>query len=281
MVAEPAAAVVTPPPVTPCSTPSAVCAVAIGHSHLLGSHWAQNFRILHGEQLTVHIHPIVLGDEDHPNVVEEGGRYVLSPRVAQRLQGELATLREPPPFIVAFIGGTEYFTIGHAEHPQRFDFVLPERPDLDVRSGVQIIPPSMIRITLERMMHHALKLMSALRAATSIPIIFVQSPPPIPSQEHILANPGPFREVIEQHGVMPATLRMKLWLLQSSIFRQRSEELGCRYLEPPAGGTDDAGFLYEPKWHHDSVHATLWYGELILQQIDLLYRQSLVTEVTS
>jgi len=243
--------------------------------------YAQQARIDLGQQLTTHLHWVLLQDKElKPNVISEGHGTALNPALRRRLDKEIASLPEVPQFLCASISGNEYFYVGHTEHPRPFDFSLPERPDLQVRSGVEIIAPSLMRKTLERFMANALSTMSALRDAIHIPIIFIQSPPPISSADHIRNNPGPFREAIQEHGVAPASLRMKLWLLQSAIYRQRCDELGCRYLEVPEEGVDSCGFLQETGAWPDSVHANVWYGEFVLRKIELAFRESPKVEVT-
>ncbi len=264
-----------------CPAHSLGCTVGLGHSHLDKLVYAQQARLDLGQQLTAHLHWIRLQDEAfNPNVISKGNGMVLNPALRGRLDTEIASLPEVPPFLCASISGNEYLYVGHTEHPRPFDFSLPERPDLPVRSGVEIIAPSLMRKTLERFMANALSIMSALHDAIDIPIVFIQSPPPISSADHIRNNPGPFREAIQEHGVAPASLRMKLWLLQSTIYRQRCEELGCRYLEVPEEAVDSCGFLQETGAWPDSVHANTWYGELVIRKIELAFRESQKAEVT-
>ena len=271
----------TATPEVTCTVPSQGCIIGIGHSHVMSWVYAQQARVESGRPIATHLHWILLQDEEfQPNVVSSGGRMVLNAAVRRRLDKELASLRETPPFLCTSISGNEYFYVGLTEHPRPFDFSLPGRPDLEVRSGVQIIAPSLMQKTLERSIEHSLSIMSALRAATDLPIVFVQSPPPMPSNDFIREHPGPFREAIEENGVAPASLRMKFWLLQSAIYRQRSDELGFRYLGIPEETVDAAGFLQEVGSWPDSVHANPWYGEFVLRQIESLFRRQQAAEVT-
>lgn len=263
-----------------CAVTAQSCAVGIGHSHLMAFVYAQQGRIEQEQPLKTHLHWILLQDDEfNPNLVTKGGRTALNPALQKRLDAELASLPQAPPFLYASISGNEYLYVGHTEHPRPFDFCLPERPELQVRSGVEIIPPSLMRKTLERSMENALAIMGALREATDLPIVFIQSPPPVFSNDHIREHPGPFKEAIDENGVTPPGLRMKLWLLQSSIYRQRCEELGCRFMEVPGEVIDGSGFLREPGSWPDSVHANPWYGEIVLQKIESEFQQSREVEV--
>jgi len=261
--------------------PCAKCTVVIGHSHIMALFYVQQDQIDAWQAPTIHLHWILLQDREfQPNIVTEGNRTVLSPAVRRRLDKEIASLREVPPFLCASIGGNEYQFIGHVEHPRPFDFSLPERPDLAVRCGVEIIAPSLMRKTLERSMAHSLSVMSALREATSLPIVFLQPPPPVASADYIRANAGPFQEAIQQNGVASASVRMKLWLLQSSIYRQRCDDLGCRYLEVPREVVDSSGFLQESASWPDSVHGNRVYGASVIRWIDQEFQKSREAEVT-
>jgi hypothetical protein len=243
--------------------------------------YAQQAQLGAWETPTTHLHWIQLQDQEfQPNVVTEGNRTVLSPAVRRRLDQELASLRATPPFLIASISGNEYQFIGHVEHPRRFDFALPGRPDLPVRSGVEIIAPSLMRKTFERWMEQPLSVMGALREATSLPIVFLQSPPPLASTDYIRANAGPFQAAIQENGVAPASLRMKLWLLQSSIYRQRAEDLDCRYLEVASEVVDGSGFLLESASWPDSVHGNRAFGASVIQWIDREFQKSREVEVT-
>ncbi len=263
-----------------CAVAAQSCALAIGHSHLMAFVYAQQARIEQGQQLKTHLHWILLQDEEfNPNLITKGARTVLNPALRKRMDAELASLPEAPPFLYASISGNEYLYVGHTEHPRPFDFCLPERPDLHVRSGAEIIPPSLMRTTLERSMENALAIMGALREATDLPIVFIQSPPPVFSNDRIREHPGPFKEAIDENGLTPSSLRMKLWLLQSSIYRRRCEELGCRYMEVPDEVVDGSGFLQEPGSWPDSVHANPWYGEVVLKKIESDIQQARDVEV--
>ena len=267
--------------VAKCAVASQNCTVGIGHSHIMSLFYSQQDQLDAWQTPTTHLHWILLQNQEfQPNVVSEGNRTVLSPALRRRLDKELASLREVPPFLIASISGNEYQFIGHVEHPRHFDFALPERPDLPVRCGVEIIAPSLMRKTFERSMEHPLSVMNALREATSLPIVFLQSPPPVASADYIRANAGPFQQAIQENGVAPASLRMKLWLLQSSIFRQRCEELGCRYLEVASEVVDGAGFLLESASWPDSVHGNRSYGASVIQWIDREFQKAHEVEVT-
>ena len=254
--------------------------MVFGHSHLDPFIYAQQARIDRGDPIGTHLHCIQMQSERfRPNITTIDGRTVLHPELRQRIETDIAGLPRVPPFVCATVSGNEYFFVGHTEHPRPFDFVLPDRPELPVRTGVEIIPPSLMRATLERSTANALAIMSALSETIDLPVVFIQSPPPVQSDEHIRNNPGPFKEAIDETGVAPASLRMKLWLLQSLIYRRKCDELGWRFLDVPQEVLDSEGFLQQCAAWPDSVHGNVWYADIFLRRIDTAYREALIPEV--
>jgi hypothetical protein len=259
-----------------------MCSIGLGHSHLVALNLAQQSRMEAGGTVAMHVHWIQLLDEDYqPNVVEQDGKIVLHPALQHKIEAEIAALPEVPPFICVAISGNEYHYVGLTEHPRRFDFVLPERPDLRVRQGVEVIPPSLVRRTLERSMQCAFWIMRGLRDLIDIQVLFIQSPPPVADAEYLRANPGPFAEAVLEYGILPASMRMKFWLLQSSLYRQWCEDLGFRYISAPPDAVDPSGFLMQNGWWTDPVHANRWYGELVLRQIDSAIHNARTREVSA
>lgn len=205
----------------------------------------------------------LLAPENQPAMLPDG---TLNPVLRDRVDAAHAV--DPAQPLFACISGNEYHYVGLVDHPRPFDVLLPERPDLPLRPGVDIIPAGLLRQVLEGQMEGGLQLLAAVRAAFAGPILVVQSPPPVPDNEYIRAHPISFAEQIALHGVAPATLRMKLWLLQSDIYRQACAAAGLAFLPVPAEACDPQGFLLPVGWRDDPVHANPWYGRLVLDQID-------------
>ena len=241
--------------------------IGIGHSHLQALQDAYASR----ETADMAARPVacfvqMLSPEYSPTLLPDGR---LNPALRARVNAALQE-DEAPSLLFDCISGNEYHFIGLVNHPRPFDFVLPSRPDLPLQRNAEIISAALMRQSLLAQMTPALSMMKALRAALDVPIWHVQSPPPLPSDDHIRRHPTHFAEQIAEHGVAPASFRMKLWLLQSEIYRAQCDELGIGFVPVPEAACNADGFLLEAGWVPDPTHASIWYGTLVMQQIDAL-----------
>ncbi len=248
----------TPSPGATPATPRQF--VGVGHSHLVALTEAEAARLaLPGAAPSQITFVQMLAPEYTPTVLEDGA---LNPALQQAIAG--------PVTLFGCISGNEYHYLGLVDHPRPFDFVLPDRPDLPIRQDAEIIPAGLMRETMRSQVVGGVGVLRALAAASDRRAWIVQSPPPVPDDDYIRAHPIQFAEQVAQHGVAPASVRMKLWLLQSEVYRAACEELGLRYLDVPKAACDAAGFLLQPGWRQDPAHANSWYGQHVLQQIEAL-----------
>ncbi len=240
--------------------------VGVGHSHLqaMQDACAQRERAEPSAYRSARFLQM-LAPEYNPTIGPDGS---LNP--ALRAAIETALLDETPPLLFDCVSGNEYHFIGLVNHPRPYDFVLPSRPDLPIQPNTEIIPAALARRVLATQAGHAMACLKALRAAVQVPIWHVQSPPPVPSDEHIRQHPTSFAEQVAKRGVANAAFRMKLWLLQSEIYRDQCNDLGIGYVPTPASVCDAEGFLLERGWLPDPAHANMWYGGGVVQQLDAL-----------
>lgn len=239
--------------------------VGIGHSHLQAMIEASQLR----QQADPASAPVarfvqMLAPDLNPTLMPDG-RF--NPALLAAIAAATGAGEDPDPLIFDCVSGNEYHFIGLVEHPRPFDFVLPGRPDLPLRDGVEIIPADLMRQAMDTQLGHAVAMLTALRAAVPGPVWHVQSPPPLPDNDYIRAHPTHFAEQVAQHGVSPPSLRMKLWLLQSDLYRAHCEALGIGFLPVPPAALDADGFLDRRGWLPDPAHASNWYGELVVQQL--------------
>lgn len=236
-----------------------LCEVLVfGRSHLRAVRLAWNARTEAGRTEGLELRFIQLLSRDwQPSVVE--GRY------NEKILAELA--RPNLRLIVSVVGGNEHNVLGLVNHPTRFDFVLPEAPDLPLQEGAAILPSLLVRKSLERRIAPTVRLIRLLRRSTRLPIVQLDSPPPIPSAEHIARYPIGFEELVPELGVAPALLRYKLWRLRSEIAREACESMGIRVVPVPKPMQDPHGMLVRDAWADDATHANAFYGERLCRQI--------------
>lgn len=172
-----------------------------------------------------------------------------------------------PRLIVSVIAGNAHTVLSLIEHPQPFDFVLDEAPDLPLDTTRDILTCALVRNLLAGQMRMGERVMRALQGIARVPVVHLESPPPIPSEAHIRQHPEAFAEALASGRVTPAVIRHKLWRLHSALVRQLCAELGFALLPVPAAALDEQGFLRSEAWNNDPAHANAWYGELVLQQL--------------
>ena len=194
-------------------------------------------------------------------LVRSAGPPTLNRRLAEDVT---APSRE---LIVSLIGGNKHNILGLLNHPRPFDFVLPEEPELPFTPGAECVPADLVADSLAKRAVNELDLLGALRRATKVPIIHMESPPPNPNVEHIRRHPGVFRDRIDALGVAPAHLRYKLWRVHSSVVRRACAEIGIVFVPAPKEAQDAHSMMLEAAWADDPTHGSAWYGAFVLQQI--------------
>jgi hypothetical protein len=194
-------------------------------------------------------------------------RTGLSVESLKSLDREALAKREDPVF--SFIGGMYHTKLGLYRHPQPFDFVLPEAPDLPLEADAELIPSEAMRKVVQQAVRRHLHLLRKIAAIAGGPVYHFESPPP-PAESWLTAKR--IEKAIMQKKLGPLAgrfLRYKLWRLHSEIVRERAEEIGTRFVGHPQAAIDDEGFL-RPEFCRNPTHANERYGALILEQMKAL-----------
>lgn len=230
--------------------------LVIGHSHIAALHdgYAQDPGVCGGDEVAF---VPVNGPAFSPPLVDG----VLHPAIATMFAARRLVA------VVTVLGGNMHNVIGLARDPVPFDTMLPERPTLPLPPDATLLPFGLIRRVLERRSQDLSHLMEAMRAATSLPMFQIESPPPIPSEAHLRAYPKGFAEVFAQHGIAPAPLRFKLWRANSAIMADLCTQHGITFLPVPPEMQDAEGMLAKEAWQADPTHGNHVYGAAVLRQI--------------
>ena len=176
-------------------------------------------------------------------------------------------LRAQADLHVSLIGGNDHSIIVMLNHPQRFEVVLPEAPDLPVDPGAEILPAGLVLAELERRITPHVKTLAAYRALVPGRLVHIESPPPVPSEAHIRKHPGVFHAKIDESGVSPAMLRYKFWRLHSRLYREACARLGVEFLAAPEEMRDEAGMMIEAAWNPDPTHGNALYGGAVIAKL--------------
>ncbi|HEV7279892.1 MAG TPA: hypothetical protein VGN57_06720 [Pirellulaceae bacterium] len=232
--------------------------VVIGNSHQFVLRLAYETRDRCGRAEGLELWFIPFHTETYKPILVEGE---FQPAIREELQTDALGL------VVSTLGGNHHNLLGLVNHPVKFDFILPEAPDLPLQEDVNILPVELVKRALRERAEESLAFMPLLQRSTSAPLYHFESPPPVPSEDHIRENPDAFAELISQHGVAPASLRYKLWRLHSSIFREACDRSGFKFLPAPKAMQDERGMLVPQAWHEDPTHANQVYGERMYRQL--------------
>jgi len=134
-------------------------------------------------------------------------------------------------------------------------------------SDLHLLPYGMIKSLLKRKTRFIPIYFRGIQCKTSIPIVHIESPPPIPCQEHIRQYAGHFKERINQLGITPAIIRYKLWCLHSLVIRSACQSLDVSFLPVPKEIQDENGMMVQEAWGLDATHANSWYGDKVIHQL--------------
>ena len=257
--------------------PTSCGALAIGHSHLKAVQQAYRLRksAATGIPSMQMLFLQLLNEEFLPAfIANDAGIRINQILEAAILEGISNLPLEKATILL--LSGNEYHFFGMLNQPRRFDFFLPERPDLPSLPGAEVIPTALIEEKVSRQVRRATQMAPLIKAlvGSDVPVYAIESPPPIPDNDYILSGKSVFTDDMEKFGVSPPSLRYKLWVIQSRLFEQYLNDAGVIYLRRPAAAMDEAGFLLPQGWQPDGVHGSEWFGELILQQIDGLFMVS-------
>ncbi|MBV9914484.1 MAG: hypothetical protein JOZ93_18035 [Sinobacteraceae bacterium] len=171
-----------------------------------------------------------------------------------------------PDVTIAAIAGNEHSVLGLTNHPQPFDFVLPQEPELPLARDAEILPSGIVAAWMrQRLAERSFPLMRLIRAQLRGPIWALEPPPPQPDEEHIRSYAEPvFQDLISRRGIAPRTFRYKLWRLQSLLLKEFYAASGIGFIPVPDGCQDENGMLAKDYWGKDATHANASFGRLIL-----------------
>ena len=193
------------------------------------------------------------------------GRPVLYDEKSPRLNPALSVMLDD--FVVSTVGGSAHDMVGLAQHPRRFDLVLPERPDLPLDDRAEILPAGAVKSAIRANMEDEQLDLIRLLARPGRRVVHVESPPPSPPGPRLDAEIGQMPYAAQsQLGSSSAWLRFKLWRLHSEIVRSACEEVGIEFLAHPKAALVDHCYL-NPKFYERPCHANAGFGALVMQQL--------------
>ena len=254
--------------------------LAVGHSHLaaLRRGYRRSYERSATPPFTFSFMRL-LDDAFKPDITEEGGVRKLNQLIPQTF--EALVKRDNPDVIVSCITGNEYNFVALLNHPRRFDFYLPGRPDLPTDESAEILPVNLVEDLMRYRLRRLSLYLSALAPLGGGRLIYMPPPPPISDNAYVASNPSHFGEYARKFGVSPKFFRMKMWLLTCGVLRKLCEETGVIFHPVPKSVEDAEGFLAETFWNEDPSHGNFKYGKIILDDIAGTNFRRLVVESPS
>jgi hypothetical protein len=135
---------------------------------------------------------------------------------------------------------------------------------------------------LKSFMAESLQTMQTFRAATHLPVMQLEPPPPLPNHR-VLAYPREFvRATLLRKNIAPELIRHKLWRLESEIYCRFCDQFGIGSLRAQTSMIDKNGMLAEAGWGSDATHASPRYGlEAVKDAINFYRAQMKEAQVQS
>ncbi len=250
---------------------------AFGHSHIValakGAYALETKQARAGQRQTAGGFHYLYDAAYVPEVQTGADGPVLHPAIVQ-------TLDAGPGVVILSVGGNEHNVLSIAQASPQFDFILGSAPDLPLDRHAEIIPESVLRETLRDWMGVKIDTMRAIRKATTVPVIQVEPPPPLP-REQVLAYPKEFFQKTLLRKVSPDLLRYKMWRLQTELYREICADLGIEYVVTLPDFIGPDGMLVRSAWAADATHANELFGERMMSHVFALARQRLAERVAS
>lgn len=192
----------------------------------------------------------------------EDGNIKINPYLPNVLD-EVQPLKDQAKLFISIMG-QEHNNLSLRAYPIPADFELPSRNDLPLIEGRQIVPLDSVAKILEIETAPAKAIFFAIRALLpKARIINIVPPPPA----NTLAVAEIFKVPIEI--VPPPSIRLKHYLIYTSIVRQITDQLNIESLPPPVEAIGDDELML-PEFSKDTHHGNVRYGEAVLRQINAL-----------
>jgi len=182
----------------------------------------------------------------------------------------LSTLEEKD-MVVSMIGGNQHQVFSLVQHPVPFRmFTKGEIVRLNDLPAVTIPYNQIWEYFESGLSSRDGSRIKQLKAAVKCKIFHLVPPPPKEDSVHVLKrheakfiNAG-----IQEKGVSPAPLRLKIWQLQVDVLEKLTAEWGVTLLPNPTGTRCEKGYLDQEYYANDATHANMKYGELVLSQLE-------------
>jgi len=243
--------------------------LGIGHSHLyqiqVGYNENKQF-FIQGDQP---IEFISFLDEKYKNRAlhfdPDKAEFIFHDSIVKYIQENKDNIK----FIFSIFGGNSHNILGLVQLPEKFDFILPEMPSLELQDEAKILPYSLIEELMKTQggFPETIGCLKFLRKIYTGKIIQLESPPPIEDNSYLEKFSGPFKEKFDSLGISPAIFRYKLWYVYNKLIQEECHRLEIEYLKVPYSMLSQNHFLAPIALGEDPTHANSLYGFETLKEL--------------
>jgi hypothetical protein len=168
--------------------------------------------------------------------------------------------------VFSMIGGAAHVVMGMLVHPRRFDFVLPEAPELPLDPQAELLPALAVRHVIESLTVEYLALMAEVRRLSHGSMYHMEPPPPSADGARMYLDVpwGMFPDRCAE--ISAAALRYKLWRVHSQVLQEWCSRSDVQLVAAPPASMDQSGFMPDA-FYGDGAHANDHYGALVLRQM--------------
>jgi hypothetical protein len=167
-------------------------------------------------------------------------------------------------------GSRVFFMVGGNEHNSRFfyradhPFDFPHEKVTGFLEGRSILPSSSMRGIIKSITSNTQYSLQFLAHELQLATKFIVAPPPpIGSEEHILAHPEKFD--FSRYQLEDRSVRLKFYELYLENLAYIASALNIILLRPPEQNRDEDGFLKKAFWEK-CTHANAGYYNAVLEQ---------------
>jgi hypothetical protein len=215
--------------------------------------------------------------EYEPLFIPAGDQQRINPKLCTNLQRLVES--ERPVAVLCFASGAFGFHLSAFNSPRPFDFAIPEREDLELAPGAEIIPYDlMVQAAMRGNLQWSQIISTAVECGVG-EVFSVCVPPPVASFDPFLPTltTESIKSRLDRWGEGPKALRYKMWHVQVHADCKKAVAAGAKFLWPPVAAADEAGFLRR-EFSADIIHANGAYGHLVLEQLAASLNPSLSKE---
>lgn len=236
--------------------------LGLGHSHVVaiakGCYELQNQRVKIAGQPIASRFLYLYDPNVMPTLVDDGANPRLNPALVEIIA------KERPNFILLSVGGNEHIAMSVVRFRERVDFLIGEEPEIALEAGAEILTEAAIRETLRDKMASTLSTLRAIRDATSLPLVCVEPPPPLPN-ERVIAYPKEFfKRAIDPNRLSSELFRYKMWRVQSWLYREICAKHDMVFASVPRELIAPPGLLAREAWGEDASHANAMFGRRMI-----------------